>query len=62
MIAAGSVGQICITEIFTTEAPQKIAREKITTIVKKRKVDLECWAFNPEWENYFFIECFGLAQ
>ncbi|KAG0714716.1 General transcription factor II-I repeat domain-containing protein 2 [Chionoecetes opilio] len=29
---------------------------------KKRKVDLECRAFNPEWEKYFFTERFGQAQ
>ena len=31
--------------------------------VKKRKVDLECRASNPEWkEKYFFIVRFGQAQ
>ena len=30
---------------------------------KKRKVDLECRVFNPEWEQkYFFVERFGKAQ
>lgn len=28
VIVAGSEGQICMTEIFTTEAPQRIAREE----------------------------------
>ncbi|KAG0717726.1 General transcription factor II-I repeat domain-containing protein 2 [Chionoecetes opilio] len=34
----------------------------MSAIVKKRKVDLECRAFNPEWEKYFFTERFGQAQ
>ncbi|KAG0714799.1 General transcription factor II-I repeat domain-containing protein 2 [Chionoecetes opilio] len=34
----------------------------MSAIVKKRKVDLECRAFNLEWEKYFFTECFGQAQ
>ena len=31
VIAASSAGQICMTEIFITGAPRKIARKKITT-------------------------------
>ncbi|KAG0723678.1 General transcription factor II-I repeat domain-containing protein 2 [Chionoecetes opilio] len=34
----------------------------MSAIVKKRKVDLECWACNPEWEEYFFSESLGQAQ
>ncbi|KAG0727272.1 General transcription factor II-I repeat domain-containing protein 2 [Chionoecetes opilio] len=34
----------------------------MSAIVKKRKVDLQCRAFNPEWEKYYFTECFGQPQ
>ncbi|KAG0729770.1 General transcription factor II-I repeat domain-containing protein 2 [Chionoecetes opilio] len=34
----------------------------MSAIVKKSKVDLECRAFSPEWEKYFFTERFGQAQ
>ncbi|KAG0715324.1 General transcription factor II-I repeat domain-containing protein 2 [Chionoecetes opilio] len=34
----------------------------MSAIVKKTKVDLECRAFNPEWEKYFFTERFRQAQ
>ena len=31
VITTGNAGKICINEIFTTERPRKITREKMTT-------------------------------
>ena len=40
-----------------------ITLEIMSAPAKKRKVDLECRVFNPEWrQKYFFVDRFGKAQ